>query len=250
MSIGPRAHLRGMIAGLLVYLLPSIGFALSPSRTQPDVSSLLLQQTQKFSEAGQRGDGVGIAPYLDNDVIFINETGEMASKADLTANGPPAPGLGRTITTTDWSCKVHDNVAVSSFVDVVEQGKPGHRMRSSYRSVETWLKEGNSWKMIGSETLTLHQDPPSMMLLPQVLQQYTGFYVASSGLRFTLKLQGEGLVVSIAGGPSMPERVEAPDILFVPGSALREVFQRDSQRRISGFILLGGARDARFRRAP
>ncbi|MHB8816222.1 MAG: nuclear transport factor 2 family protein, partial [Steroidobacteraceae bacterium] len=133
MGITPQARLYRVITGCLLFLLPSISFALGPAAQKRDVSALLLLQTRRFSEAGQRGDGKSIARYIDDDVIFLNETGEMATKADLSADGPPAPGIARTITTTDWNCKVHGNVAVTTFVDVVEQGKPGHRVRSSFR---------------------------------------------------------------------------------------------------------------------
>jgi ketosteroid isomerase-like protein len=248
MTTGPQARVLRTITGCVVCLLPSGCFALTPAGVKVDVSTLLFRQTQQFSEAAQRGDGRSIARYLDDRVIFFNETGEMATKTELSANGPPLPGIDRTIATTDWKCRVHGNVAVASFVDVVEQGRPGHRVRASFRSVETWLKEGDSWKMIGSETLTLHQDPPSLVLSAELLQQYAGSYVASSGLTFILKREANGLVVSIAGGPAMPQKAEAPGILFIPGSALREVIQRNAQGRVSGFILLGGARDLWFRR--
>jgi ketosteroid isomerase-like protein len=248
MGITPQARLYRVITGCLLFLLPSISFALSLAAQKRDVSALLLLQTRRFSEAGQRGDGKSIARYIDDDVIFFNETGEMATKADLSADGPPAPGVARAITTTDWNCKVHGNVAVTTFVDVVEQGKPGHRVRSSFRSVETWLEEGDAWKMIGSETLTLHEDPPSVSLSSQLLQQYAGSYVAPSGLTFTLNHKGSDLVASIADGPEMPQKAETRDILFIPGSALREIFQRNAEGRISGFILLGGGHDVRFLR--
>jgi hypothetical protein len=114
--------------------------------------------------------------------------------------------------------------------------------------VETWLKEGDAWKMIGSETLTLHEDPPSVPLSSRLLQQYTGSYVAASGLKFNLKHKGNDLVASIANGPEMPQKAETRDILFIPGSALREVFERNTEGRISGFILLGGGHDVWFLR--
>jgi hypothetical protein len=50
-------------------------------------------------------------------------------------------------------------MAMTSFVDIVEQGPNGHRHQYKYRSVETWLKEKAGWKMIGSETLAVPEDP-------------------------------------------------------------------------------------------
>src|ERR1700677_1060217 len=127
-----------------------------------DSCGFLHKQTQAFSDAGQRGDGAAMAKMLDPGVIFFNETGEKATRADMAGATPPAAGTPiRTITTTHWDCKVYGDVAVTSFIDVVEQGKPGEM---KFRSVETWRKEGAAWKMIGSETLTLQQDPDPVVL--------------------------------------------------------------------------------------
>src|SRR5690348_4591801 len=93
--------------------------AVTPALAE-DVSALLHRQTQAFSDAGQQGKGSVMAKYLDDDVIFFNEGGDRATKADMSQDSPPQPGMNRTITTTDWDCKVHGNVAVTSFIDVVE----------------------------------------------------------------------------------------------------------------------------------
>ena len=91
-----------------------------------DSCDFLHKRTQAFSDAGQRGDGAALAKMLDPDVIFFNETGEKATRADLAGATPPAAGAPiRNITTTDWGCKVYGDVAVTSFIDVLEQGKPG-----------------------------------------------------------------------------------------------------------------------------
>ena len=50
-----------------------------------DSCGFLHKQTQAFSDAGQRGDGVGMAKMLDPGVIFFNETGEKASRADMAS---------------------------------------------------------------------------------------------------------------------------------------------------------------------
>jgi hypothetical protein len=126
------------------------------------------------ADAGQRGDGVAMAKMLDPDVIFFNETGEKATRADMAGATPPAAGAPiRTITTTEWECKVYGDAAVTSFIDVLEQGNPSE---IKFRSVETWRKEGATWKMIGSETLTLQQDPDPVVLAANALDEYAGSY--------------------------------------------------------------------------
>lgn len=224
------------------------GLITSPSHAE-DVSSLLHGLTQTFSDAGQQGKGSVMAQYLDDDVIFFNEDGSKATKADMSQNGPPAPGVNRTITTTDWNCKVYGNTAVTSFVDVVEVGPAGQRQEFKYRSVETWLKKKGSWKMIGSETLTLREDPPAVALDQRTLEQYVGTYEAFPGADMTFTRQGDRLLASLNGGAAVAQQAQARDILFSPGrSATPKVFQRDDAGRITGFVYLSGNHSLTFKR--
>src|SRR6202012_2591643 len=54
-----------------------------------DSGALLHKLTQTFSDAGQQGDGPGMARLLDPNVIFFNETGEKATRADMAGGGAP-----------------------------------------------------------------------------------------------------------------------------------------------------------------
>jgi hypothetical protein len=223
--------------------------ALSMPAFADDVSALLHRQTQEFSDAGQQGKGSTMGKYLDDDVIFFNEGGDRAVKADLTQDGPVAPGVGRTITTTDWDCKVHGSVAVTSFVDVVEQGPIGKRQQTKFRSVETWLKEGESWKIIGSETLTLPQDPDAVALDGKALDVYAGTYEAAPEMKFTFAHKGGDLVASLNGGAETAQKAQSRDIFFTPGHGnTPKVFQRDDNGKITGFIYLRGHSSLTFKR--
>lgn len=214
-----------------------------------DVSGLLHRQTQAFSDAGQQGKGSVMAKFLDDDVVFFNEVGDSATKADLSQNGPPAPGVNRTITTTDWACKLHGSVAVTSFIDVVEQGPPGRRDRYKYRSVETWMKEKGGWKMIGSETVALREDPAAIALDQRTLEEYVGTYEAPQGMDITFTRHGDRLLASLNGGSPVAQEVQARDILFSPGQGTTpKVFQRDANGGITGFIYLRGNHSLTFKR--
>ena len=219
------------------------------SASAADVSALLLHRTQAFSDAGQQGKGSTMARYLDDAVVFFNEGGDRAAKADLAQDGSPAPGADRTITTTDWDCTLHGDVAVTSFVDVVEQGPAGQRQRSRFRSVETWLKEDGDWKMIGSETLALSEDPPAVALDAHTLDEYAGVYEAAPGTRFTLTHRGDDLVASLNDGAESVQKAQARDIVFTPGRGTTpKVFQRDAAGKVTGFVYLRGGSSLTFRR--
>ena len=223
------------------------GISIVPAFAQ-DSCGFLHKQTQAFSDAGQRGDGATMARMLDPDVIFFNETGEKATRADMAGATPPTTGAPiLTITTTDWACKVYGDVAVTSFVDVLEQGKPGEM---KFRSVETWRQKSGAWKMIGSETLSLPQDPEPVVLDEKALEEYAGSYEAGANMKFTFARKGDELVASLNGSAGTAQKAQARDIFFSPGHGTTpKVFQRGDDGKIIGFIYLRGKSSIMFKRA-
>jgi hypothetical protein len=213
-----------------------------------DDCAVLHKQTQLFSDAGQRGDGAVMANMLDPDVIFFNETGEKATRADMAGTTPSAAGAPiHRITTSDWACKLYGDVAVTSFIDVLDQGSTGEM---KFRSVETWRQFGGTWKMIGSETLTLQQDPATVVLDDKQLDEYPGSYEAGPGMKFNITRKGRDLVASLNGGPAAVQMAQTRDIFFTPGRGTTpKVFQRDEDGKITEFIYLRGKNSIEFKLA-
>jgi hypothetical protein len=232
--------MRRFPIALLVSILSAPAFA-------QDSCGFLHKLTQAFSDAGQRGDGAAMGRLLDPSVIFFNETGEKATRADMAGATPPSAGTPiRTITTTEWDCKLYGDVAVTSFIDVLEHGNPSEM---KFRSVETWRREGAAWKMIGSETLTLEQDPEAVVLDGTALDEYAGSYEANTGMKFTFARKGGDLAASLNGGTETAQRAQARDIFFTPGHGTTpKVFQRGEDGKITGFIYLRGKSSVVFKR--
>jgi hypothetical protein len=188
-ALSRRISMRLFAFALIAGILSASAFA-------QDSCDFLHEQTQAFSDAGQRGDGAAMARMLDPDVIFFNETGEM-----------------------------------------------------KFRSVETWRKEGDSWMMIGSETLTLQQDPDPVVLGGKAMNEYTGVYEAGANMRFTFALKGNGLVASLNGAAETVQKAQARDIFFTPGHGTTpKVFQRGHDGKIASFIYLRGKNSIVFKR--
>jgi hypothetical protein len=211
-----------------------------------NVCGYLHERTQAFSDAGQRGDGAAMGRLLDPDVVFFNETGDKATRGDMAGATPPAAGTPiHAITTTDWDCHLFRDVAVTSFVDVLDPGSP---TETKFRSVETWRNAGAGWKMIGSETLTLAQDPDAVVLEPRSLDEYAGSYEAAN-MKFTFAHKGGELVASLNGGAESPQKAQSRDIFFTPGhGSTPKVFQRGDDGKIIGFIYLRGKNSIVFKR--
>jgi len=230
---------------LVLFVALLVGISSVPAFGQ-DSCSFLFNQTQAFSDAGQRGDGVAMGKLLDPNVIFFNEGGDRATRADMAGATPPPKGTPiHTITTTDWDCHVHGDVAVTSFIDVLDPRSP---TETKFRSVETWRKAGGEWKMIGSETLTLAQDPDAVVLESKTLDEYVGSYEAGN-TKFTFVRKGGELVASVNGGAESAQKAQSRDIFFSPGhGSTPKVFQRGDDGKINGFIYLRGKNSIVFKR--
>jgi ketosteroid isomerase-like protein len=213
------------------------------------ISDELRHKTEMFSNAGQQGDGQAMARMLDDRVVFFNEGGDQASKADMASATPSTTsGVSTRMTITDWHCEVHGDVAVASFIDDQQQDFHGQPFHARYRSVETWLKEPNDWRMISSETIALADDPAAVTLSAAVLDEYVGSYEAAPGVRFTFSRQGDTLLAS-TGGPLQAQKAEVRDVFFTPGNPrARKVFERDAKGRITGFALRREGHDILFRK--
>ena len=157
-----------------------------------------------------------MSKMLDPDVIFFNETGEKATRADMAGATPP---------------------------------EQGHLSEQKFRSVETWRKEGVTWKMIGSETLTLEQDPDPVVLDGKARDEYAGSYEAGASMQFTFARKGGNLVASLNGAAGTAQKAQARDIFFTPGHGTTpKVFQRGDDGKIIGFIYLRGKNSIVFKR--
>ena len=206
------------------------------------VSALIKQQTQAFLDAGQRGDLAAMRRYLDHQVLFTNEDGSASGWRDFAGGAPAAPptGVPSTISMSDWVLHHRGDVAVSSFIDHQLVRYDGQSLEYKYLTVETWIQRGAAWKLLGSETIPLHQDPPAITLPPEALQDYMGVYSAGPGSSVTVSLDQGAVVFTTNGTPGAPLKPEARDVFFragvPPGYApSRTIFQRDTNGLVSGY---------------
>ena len=242
--------MKSITNGSATLALAIVCGSITVSARAEDVSAILLQKTQEFSDAGQQGQAAVMDRMLDPDVVFVNETGEPAAKADMVSGAAPPPkGVDIKMTVTDWHCQVFGDVAVARFIDDQAVDDHGQTRHARFRSVETWRKSAGDWRMIGSETLTLPEDPAPVTLSARALDDYVGAYEAGPGLKFTFTRSGDDLVASVNGGAPSVQKAEARDIFFTPGrGVVRKVFQRGADGKVTGFVYIRANGDLTFRR--
>jgi hypothetical protein len=226
----------------------------SPSNASPVPSDAtqLKRLSQAFSDASNTNNVAELASLLDDRVTFVNENGEIATKADLVSGAPAPKGSGQTQTLTQRNFKVqlYGKTAVTSFTDHLVQHAYGQLLTEDFLSTEVWLKEAGSWKMISSQTIALQVDPPAVTLPDGDIENYVGTYVAGPGLTVAIARSNGNLTASTNGGPRVKIEAEIRDVFFTPGRPrIRRIFQRNAAGTIVGFVSRHEGHDIRFVRA-
>ncbi|HZP66906.1 MAG TPA: DUF4440 domain-containing protein [Rudaea sp.] len=212
-------------------------FALSVHANE-DVAALIQRQSQAFSDASASGDAAALARYLDDRVVFMNEGGDIATKKDIVESAkPPAAGVSMKLEQRDFHVELHGTVAVTSFTDVLHQEVAGQKLTAKFLSTEVWLREGEAWRMISSQTMAVPDDPPTVSLPEATLEEYVGTYSAGPGFTFRIARAGDGLTGSMNGGAPFKLEAELRDVLVTPGQPrVRRVFARNAAGKITGFV--------------
>ncbi|MBV8656389.1 MAG: DUF4440 domain-containing protein [Burkholderiales bacterium] len=230
---------------ILLALAGTAAHAAPESQTE-----LLKRLSQAFSDASASGDKAVLEKSLDDHVVFMNETGQLATKKDIVDSAtPPRSGMHQTLTQVDWQVQFHEDVAVTSFTDESDVELAGQHLLTRYLSTEVWKKKGNDWLMIASQTMVAPSDPPAVTLPAAVLDQYVGTYKADDHFVLTLSRRGDALVGQINGGEAYPIQAEVQDVLFTPGQPqVRRIIQRDAAGKVTGLISRRDGHDLRLKR--
>ena len=223
------------------------------ARADEDVAALIKRQSQEFSDASASGDTKVFDKYLDDDVVFMNESGEIATKRDLVGDpaAPPAKRgpMQQKLVQKDFTIKVHGNVAVTSFTDESTVQIHDQVQHARFRSIEVWMKKPRGWLMISSQTLAENSDPPAVTLPRRTMDEYIGTYKVADDLVYKITRTGDDLAGSLNGAPPSPLKAEVADVLFTPGQPrLRKIIQRDAHGKVTGFVSRREGRDLVFKR--
>lgn len=210
------------------------------------LSQLLRQQTQAFQAASQRGDIAAMRRYLDRKILYVNEDGVVSDWSDFGGGAPAAVpgGLRSSVSITDWVVHHTGHVAAASFVVHQTASIGGQTLQDKYLAVETWIEHDKSWKLIGSETIPLHEDPVLLRLPESRLNDYAGTYTAGPGSERKISVSDDALAISSNGAKPVSFKAEAPDVFLLPGQPAgyarqRCVFQRDAAGLVTGYTTAG-----------
>jgi hypothetical protein len=214
-------------------------------RAPGDTATVLRAQTQALLDAVAVGDTKVWDRYLDPGVVYLSEAGEVETKAQLLDELKPLPaGISGKIELGKFDVKQFGDTAVVVHVDEEFENYFGHEIHAQYMNTATWQLGRDGWKLIAQQVYASLLDPPAIALPAAQLDEYVATYQLTDAISYAIRRDGDHLVGERTGRPPQPLRVEARDVLFVPGQPRsRKVFQRDASGRITGFADRREARD-------
>jgi hypothetical protein len=184
-------------------------------------------------------DANGLVSGYDNGGLRYARSPSPASTGAVS----PPPPMGP-LKLRDFVVSRSGDVAVAVFFHDRDSNYYGQILHQTYRSMETWLKQGSAWKMISSQGRAIQSDPPAITLSSGELDAYVGTYTIGDHLTVKIARRADGLTASSNGAASVPLRAEATDLFFTPGSPRTTVlFTRDANSHISGYISRRDERD-------
>jgi len=204
-----------------------------------DDRALITHQRQEMSDALTGGDAAVWDKYVDPGFIFAEEDDSYKGKAEALKEIRPLPkGLSGSIHVALLSYREDGGVAVALFRQVETENYYAQTIHANYLSLTTWRKRTNGWKEIAEQALAEKTDPPAIALPAAQLAQYAGTYrLKGSEATYTVTVAGGKLTATRNSRKPVAWNAESSDVFFANGdNRIRDIFQRDAQGRVTGFV--------------
>ena len=242
------------IRSLVSFLALALACALARAAPEPavDTERTLRVATQEMLDAIAPGHAGVWDRWLDPAVIQVDENDVVRGKAEILKELQPLPkGLVGHLKIAEFRMALAGDVAVVTHEDDETLDYFGQMLRSRFRMTDTWHRTPQGWRLLGSQVLAVHQDPPAVALDAATLCAYAGRYVLTPEISATARCDGDKLVFQRDGRPDRVFLAELKDQFFEPGFArTRRLFQRDADGAITGFVDRREERDIHWTRVP
>jgi ketosteroid isomerase-like protein len=219
-------------------LLPALCTGQQATADSPEqITSLLHAKDQALMDAVTAGDARVWDAALAPDVIYLDESGQVNSRADLLKQIQPLPpGVSGNITVGDYKVTLHGDTATVFCADDERENFHGQQLTARYLTTETWQKNNGEWKLLMVHVYAVLHDPPTVKPSQQELEAYVGRYRAGD-LVYVIALSGDHLIGGREGKPASALNAELRDVFFISGQLrTRKIFQRNAEGKVAGFV--------------
>lgn len=242
------------VRSVILTLVFGLACALAQATPEPaaDTERTLHSATQEMLDAIAPGHVAVWEHWLDPAVIQVDENDVVRGKAQILKELQPLPkGLVGHLKIAEFRMALAGDVAVVTHEDDETLDYFGQLLRSRFRMTDTWHRTPQGWRLLGSQVLAVHQDPPAVVLDATTLCGYAGRYVLTPEISVAARCDGDKLVFQRAGRPDRVFLPELKDQFFEPGSPrTRRLFQRDATGALTGFVDRREERDIHWTRVP
>jgi ketosteroid isomerase-like protein len=116
-----------------------------------DAGSKVLALENVWNQAEAKGDAQALEPIFDNSMIYIDEDGDLLTKAQILGKTAKNAGSEQWLVTPEMKVRVYGDTAVvvgSYRVKGVRQGKPYQR---EGRFIDTWAFKNGAWVCVAAQ---------------------------------------------------------------------------------------------------
>jgi len=206
---------------LALLLLVSAATAWAEGPTVPAEAVAWFQKTeQALMDAVGAGDKAVWDRVLDPTCVVTSEEGEVIGKRRfLEELRPLPPGLTGGIAVKELTVETYPGFAVVRYLADEWESVFGQRLTTKYRVTDTFRREGEAWRLVGSHFRVVTQDPPPQTVSSAGWPALVGTYrLLPDGWTFTVELRDGKLY-----GGRDPQRLKplvplTPDAFVLSGS--------------------------------
>jgi len=221
----------------MVVLAPAGVAQQAAANSLEEITNLLHAKDQVLMDAVTAGDPKVWDAALAPDVIYLDEAGDINSRADLLKQIQPLPaGVSGKIKVNDYKVTVHGDTVNAFHADDEEETFHGQLLHARYLVTETWQKTNGEWKLLLVHVYAVLHEPPMQKSSQQELDAYVGRYSAGD-LAYVISRDGDHLVGGREGKPTSTLNMELRNVFFISGQLrTRKIFQRDTADKVTGFV--------------
>lgn len=211
-----------------------------------DIRNELRVNDELLLTAVHRGDRATWSRLTTSDFMYVEE-GEVARRDDFL-RGLEDDG-NTPLIIRKYEVKIIGDTAQVFHYDDVPQ-RPGGADVSKFHLLmtETWQRINGKWLLRIVHIDRIRVNPPGITLSSSQIDELVGTYQNIDGT-YMIKREGDRILGGKPGHPFVELKAETRDVLFRPDDVYRrDVFQRDANGKVTGFVTRDEASDRPWKR--
>ncbi|HEX7315730.1 MAG TPA: META domain-containing protein [Pyrinomonadaceae bacterium] len=195
----------------------------------------LVRIIQSLMDAVAVGDKAVWERHVADDLIYTDENWRVLTKREILADFRPLPkGYTGSIRVAEVKSRINGDAAVVSWQAHEEETVYGQRLAPVYLVTDTYFRRGGRWQLVASQITVRPSERKPFAVDPKVYDSLTGEYELTSGVTYTVTVEGGRLLGQRTGREKQELLPADVNTYFVKGTVRGEkVFVRDAGGRVT-----------------